>query len=132
MTAFRHFLTVFTLVVGGCASETQMPLKRDILTLQQETATLICQVRSLSDARGLSFHYGTSAQPHGTMVTFRLIGEGFEIVLVNPEEQHKFDLSVYERPKGRKDVDTALHAYREFKQGLASPVPQRCQNLSGS
>ena len=68
------------------------------------TDQLVCHVRNIAASQRLSFHYGTSDQPYGTLATFRLIGDGFELLLFNPEKPKTFVLDVYDMSKGEAPV----------------------------
>jgi hypothetical protein len=89
------------------------------------TDQLVCHVRKIAASEQLSFHYGTSAQPYGTLATFRLIGNDFEIVLYNPESPTIYVLDVYDMSKGQAR-ERAEQAYTTFAQSLSRKPAEEC------
>ena len=115
------------LMVLSCRASTQLPLKSETVELPMNTERLVCHVRNIASSQQLSFHYGTSVQPYGTLATFRLIGDSFEIVLYNPEKASTYILDLYDMSKGDAR-ERAEKAYAIFAHSLSKEPSEDCVN----
>ena len=113
--------------LGGCHSESQLPVEETTIELTMPTEDLICHVRNASRDLHLRFYYGTSEQPYGTLATFRLIGRGFEITLYNPESPARFYLSLYDMRLQKDDAQPGRSAYRDMESRLRA-APAGCRD----
>jgi hypothetical protein len=125
----KHFglvlqLALFAALVG-CHAESRLPTEESNVEIEIPSVQLICKVRQIARENDLSFHYGTSEQPYGTLSTFRLIGRGFEITLYNPEKPNSYILSLYENPPG-KEPGLGKAAYRNVELALETRM-QGCK-----
>ena len=112
--------------LSACEITTNLPVKREILNLSLNTEELVCHVRQVSAAQGLRFHYGTSEQPFGRMATFRLIGDDYEITLVNAEKPFAYDLHVYDVSPDKTAHRRAQDAYSTFREALLGRPSSKC------
>ena len=124
--SFRCNLAVAgVLALAACEPTTNLPLRGEVINLPLSVEQLVCHVRQVSASQGLSFHYGTSDQSFGKMATFRLIGDGYEITLVNAEKPFEYDLRVYDASSETADNRPVL-AYSRFKRALLEPPSGEC------
>ncbi len=96
MTRSQKLVLGAALLLAACQVTSHEPVKIEVLSIQMTADELVCHVRNISQDQGLSFHYGTSEQSFGTMATFRLIGDEFELLLLNPQKPFTYDLSAYD------------------------------------
>lgn len=116
-------LIVITLILGGCYAKSRLPIEEATIELKMPVSDLVCNVRNFSEKLNLSFHYGTSSQPYGTLATFRLIGSDFEIILYNPENETKFYLSLYSSRRDNKLGNQARMTFQELEHALRDASP---------
>ncbi|MFN3669890.1 MAG: hypothetical protein ACK4VY_11310 [Brevundimonas sp.] len=116
--------TIFAL--AGCSNKTELPLKQRDIRICGSDSHIIQAVRSEAARRGLSFHYGTHAVDYGTQITFRLIGDGFEIVLFNSESQDDFALRVYGTGPGEDDKERAISEFTHLATTIMSDPTLAC------
>lgn len=88
---------------------------------------LVCHVRDIAKAQHLSFHYGTSEQPFGTMATFRLVGDDFELLLLNPEKPFTYDFGAYDLSDQGQVQGRAVTAYSKFRTAVLEQPAGRCR-----
>ena len=121
---FSLLAVFFTL--AGCGVTTELPLwKRDIRICGPDS-DIIEAVRSEASRRGLSFHYGTHAADFGTQMTFRLIGDGFEIVLFNAGAQDDFSLRVYGSGSVEDDNERAISEFTGVARTISTDPALAC------
>jgi len=118
----------FLLLLSACQTRTYLPVEMEKVEVRLSTEQLVCHVRSIADAQKLSFHYGTSEQSYGSLATFRLIGDGIELTLVNPERAHTFDLRAYDKTSGGTRAVPARRAFAAFRTALRGPISPACTN----
>lgn len=118
-------LALGLLLLAGCSARTQLPIFEEEVELSVPTERLVCHVRSIAEAQKLSFHYGTF-EP--SKATFRLIGDGFELVVYNPERAHAYVLQAYDMSPDGKARAPAQHAFQAFRTALLEPVSSACAN----
>lgn len=82
-TLIRALAFASLLIIGGCVADVQEAQRVDELEICGGEVNLIEVVRTLSAKHGLGFSYGTHDADFGKAVTFRLVGSGFEIDLLN-------------------------------------------------
>ena len=115
------------LLLASCYSaRSQLPVVAEDVELRVPTEQLVCHVRSIAADQKLSFHYGTSEQTYGTMATFRLIGEGFEVVAYNPERAHTYVLQAYDMSSKGDESVRAQRAFAAFRTAFLAPVGPAC------
>ena len=117
------------LLLAACKVTTQLPVSRELLELQLKPDELVCHVRTISEGQNLDFHYGTSQQSFGTMATFRLIGDGIEITLVNDQRQSEYDLRAYDEGASQSQTEKAFAA---FKAALMKQPENHCLRSAGT
>lgn len=116
----------FLFLLASCEAQTQLPLVEKQVELRLSTEPLVCHIRSIADAQKLRFHYGTSEQPFGTMATFRLIGDGFELIAYNPERAHTYVVQAYDMSSNGEANTPARHAFAAFRTALVGPLSPAC------
>ena len=114
-----------TALLSACKATYELPLKSEQIELRVSTGQLVCHVRKIAADQGLSFHYGTDVQPQGTLATFRLIDDEFEIVLV-AERRFSYILDIYDTSPNGSARTRAASAYATFKQALLEPPSGEC------
>lgn len=114
----------------ACKATTDLPVSREVLELNVGADELVCHVKAISNAQRLSFHYGTSQQSFGTMATFRLIGEKFEITLVNDQKPFEYDLRAYDMSDDGSARNRTAEAFSAFKTALTEPPNEECRAKS--
>lgn len=115
-----------SLLISACSVRTHTPVANEIIVLEMPTDELVCHVKFLSAQVGLSFHYGTFEDSFGTATTFRLIGDGYEVTIINPERS-TYDLSAYDLAKRPGTAGQALNAFEQIKGGLMAPLSEECR-----
>jgi len=123
-------IAVSAALLVACKATTHLPVTREVLELNVAADELVCHVKAISNDQRLSFHYGTSQQPFGTMATFRLIGEKFEITLVNNQKAFEYDLRAYEMSDDGSARSRAVDAFSAFKSALTAPTNAECRAKS--
>lgn len=113
-------------ILQGCRVSTQLPLEAVDLRLCGGVVQVVDVVKRVSANHKLNFHYGTHIADFGTQVTFRLVGEGFEIEMFNSMDESDYTLRVYETPPNQGASDRARNAYSRFKAALTSARPVNC------
>jgi hypothetical protein len=88
---------------------------------------LVCHVRNISKAQRLSFHYGTSEEPYGTMATFRLIGDRIELILLNDEKRFTYELGAYDLSDNGEAKSRAKKAFAAFRTALLERPEDECR-----
>jgi hypothetical protein len=111
------------LLLASCSARTQLPIAEQGVELDVPMEQLVCHVRSIAEAQKLSFHYGTF-EP--SKATFRLIGDGFELVAYNPEGPHAYVLQAYDMSSDGTGRGPAQHAFAAFRTALLEPVSSAC------
>ena len=119
----RRSLAFCLLLLASCRAQTQLPIIEQEVALSGPTEQLVCHVRGIAEAQKLSFHYGTF-EP--SKATFRLIGDGFELVAYNPEGAHAYVLQAYDMSSDGKGRAPALRAFAAFRTALLEPVSSAC------
>jgi len=119
----RHSLTFVLLLLASCRAQTHLPVVEQELELSVPTEQLACHVRSIAAAQKLSFHYGTF-EP--SKATFRLIGDGFELVAYNPEGPHAYVLQAYDLSADGRGGASAQRAFAAFRTALLEPLSSAC------
>ncbi len=117
----RFILFSVSIMLAACKSEVTLPIERSFVNIDKKKEETVCIVRTIAKLQDLSFHFGTSDQSFGSMNTFRLIGDGYEITMVNPESATKYELRAYNK-SGDAAVDViARSQFEKFKQQLLIP-----------
>jgi hypothetical protein len=111
------------LLLASCRAQTRLPIVEQDVELRVSTEQLVCHVRGIAEAQKLSFHYGTF-EP--SKATFRLIGDGFELIAYNPEGPHTYVVQAYDMSSDGKGRAPALRAYAAFRTALLEPVSSAC------
>ena len=119
----RRSLAFGLLLVASCRAQTQLPIVEQEVRLGVSTDELVCHVRSIAAAQKLRFHYGTF-EP--SKATFRLIGDGFELVAYNPEGPHSYVLQAYDISSDGKGRAPAQRAFAAFRTALLGPPSSAC------
>jgi hypothetical protein len=119
----QRSLALGLLLLAGCSASTQLPIVEQQVELGVPTEQLVCHVRSIAEAQKLSFHYGTF-EP--SKVTFRLIGDGFELVAYNPEGPHSYVLQAHDMSSDGKGRVPAQRAFAAFRTALLGPLSPAC------
>ncbi len=119
----RRNLAFSFLFLASCWGRTQLPIVEQEVTLSGPTEQVVCHVRGIAEAQKLSFHYGTF-EP--SKATFRLIGDGFELIAYNPERAHTYVLQAYDMSSDGKGRAPALRAFAAFRTALLEPVSSAC------
>ena len=114
----------------ACKATTHLPVTREVLELNIGAGELVCHVKAISNTQRLSFHYGTSQQSFGAMATFRLIGEKFEITLVNDQKPFEYDLRAYDVSDDGSARNRTAEAFSAFKTALIEPPNEECRAKS--
>ena len=107
------------LIVSACEATTYTALKNEVLELRVGGDQLVCHVRNISAVQGLSFHYGTYDEGSDLRTTFRLIGDDYEITIINPKA-FSYDLSVYDMSADGAARAHAMKAYEAFRGALVN------------
>jgi hypothetical protein len=119
----RRCLAFGFIFLASCWARTQLPIVEQEVALTGPTEQLVCHIRGIAQAQKLSFHYGTF-EP--SKATFRLIGDGFELVAYNPEGPHAYVLQAYDMSSDGKGHAPALRAFAAFRTALLGPVSSAC------
>jgi hypothetical protein len=127
MKSSAFWIIVAALLVSACKATIRLPVSREVLDLHISADQLVCHVRNISDAQRLSFHYGTSQQSFGIMATFRLIGDRFEITLVNDQRPFEYDLRAYDMSDDGVARSRAKRAFAAFKTALMEQPKEECR-----
>lgn len=114
------------LLLSACSARTHTAVANEVIELDMQTDDLVCHLKDISARNGLSFHYGTFADSFGTAATFRLIGDGYEVAIINPE-MSKYDLSAYDLAKRPETANRALDAFEAVKTGMRAPLSATCR-----
>jgi hypothetical protein len=109
-------------LLSGCHAKTRLPLMAEDVRICNDTAEVVSFVKRISDNQNLSFHYSTYKIDYGTQVTFLLIGDGYEIVLLNTFSQDEYTLRVYQMKDGDAHRIEVEKAYQRFKQALGHQI----------
>jgi len=120
-------IIVAALLVSACKGTTQLPVSREVLDLRMSADELVCHVRNISKAQRLSFHYGTYQGSSSTTAHFRLIGDRFEIVLVNFVRPFEYDLRAYDMSDRGVARSRAEKAFAGFKTALLEQPKEECR-----
>jgi hypothetical protein len=119
----RRYLAFHLLLLASCSARSQLPIVEQEVALSSPTEQLVCHVRGIAEAQKLSFHYGTF-EPR--KATFRLIGDGFELVAYNPEGGRAYVLQAYDMSADGKGRAPALRAFARFRSALLKPEGGAC------
>lgn len=119
----RRSLAFGLLLLASCRAQTQLPIIEQEVALSGPTEQVACQVRTIAAAQKLSFHYGTY-EP--SKATFRLIGDGFELMAYNPEGPHRYVLQAYDMSSDGKGRAPALRAFAAFRTALLESPSSAC------
>jgi hypothetical protein len=119
----RRSLAFGLLLLASCRAQTQLPIVEQDVELSVRTDQLVCQVQTFAAAQKLSFHYGTF-EP--SKATFRLVGEGFELVAYNPEGPHTYVLQAYDMSSHGRGRARAQRAFAAFRTALQEPPGSVC------
>ena len=122
----RRLLGLTLLLLTSCGARAQLPVVAEDVELRLSTQQLVCHVRSIAAAQKLSFHYGTFEQPFGTTATFRLIGDGYELVAYNPERADTYVLQAYDMSSEDGGNARARRAFGTFRTALLKPISPVC------
>lgn len=96
MQVVRTILALFLpMTIMGCGVSVKEPVVSSTVNINISGDDLVNQVKHISNCLDLSFHYGSSDQPYGVMMTFRLIGKGYEIVIYNPDSKSNYYIRAY-------------------------------------
>jgi len=120
-------IIVAALLVSACKVTTQLPVSREVLDLRMNADELVCHVRNISNAQRLSFHYGTFEGSFGTSSTFRLIGDRFEIVVMNLQRPFEYELRAYDMSDEGVTRSRAEKAFAGFKTALMELPREECR-----
>jgi hypothetical protein len=123
---------VLSTALACCGPSVQHSLEARDIRLCGGAELVTASVRRLSANHGLSFHYGTHQADFGTQATFRLIGDGFEIVLFNVLDETDYTLRVYDTPPGRGAQARARNTYRRLAAALISDRSVECSTTAGA
>jgi hypothetical protein len=104
----RRSLAFGLQLLASCRAQTQLPIVEQDVDLNVRTEQLVCHVRRFAAAQKLSFHYGTF-EP--SKATFRLIGDGFELVAYNPEVPHSYVLQAYDMSSDGAEEELARNMH---------------------
>jgi hypothetical protein len=113
-------------ILQGCKVSTQLPLEAVDLRLCGGAVKVVDVVKRVSANHRLNFHHGTHVADFGTQVTFRLVGEGFEIEMFNSMDESDYTLRVYETPPNHGASGRARNTYSRFKASLLSARSVNC------
>jgi hypothetical protein len=113
------------LIVSACEVTTRAAVDNEVLELDVGGDRLVCHVRNIAAAQGLSFHHGTYSQGSELMTTFRLIGDDYEITMINPNT-FSYDLSVYDMSPDGTARARAIRAYHAFREALVKQPVGEC------
>jgi hypothetical protein len=123
----RHSVVAIGLLLTACKATTKLPVRRELITLPTNVDQLVCHVRGIAAQQRLSFHYGTFPDTDGsTAVTFRLIGNTFELTLAKFELRGPYDLRAYDLSADGTGRQSADRAFEHFKSALTEPVGSQC------
>jgi hypothetical protein len=116
-----------TLVLSpGCSAATQLPVKIQDVLICDNAEAVVGIIQDIAANQKLSFHYGTHSTEYGTQLTFRLIGQSFEIELFNSMRQSDYTLRAYRLTSDATDRTTE-QAYARFRAALASKTSDACE-----
>lgn len=121
----RRSLAFGLLLLASCRAQTQLPIVEQDVELSARTEQVVCQVRTIAAAQKLSFHYGTY-EP--SKATFRLIGDGFELMAYNPEGPHTYVLQAYDTSTDGRGRAPAQRVFAAFRTALLKPLSSACAN----
>jgi hypothetical protein len=119
-------MVMLLLCLQGCGVKTQLPTKIEDIEICGESSHVVDTVKAISADQNLSFHYGTHSEPYGTQITFRLIGEKFELELFNSGTQTNYTLRVYDATPDASMKARAENAYKSFREALVSAGLTQC------
>ncbi|MFL0419591.1 hypothetical protein ACH0CP_18205 [Sphingomonas sp. 179-I 2A4 NHS] len=91
------------------------------------TEPVICRVKAVARNTGLSFHYGHNQT--NDIVSFRLIGNDYEIEAVNFTGTSKYDIRLYARSKDSAAQFSAKQRFVALTGDLKRSDPS-CRNGS--
>jgi len=117
-----------TMAMGACKATNPLPLQRRVIRICAAESQIIDKVRL--EAERLDVTFGSPALPDrfGRRMPLILIGEGFEIELLNTSEQENYELRVYRISSGRPDDDRAISSYTSVANALASDPSLACSS----
>lgn len=129
MILLRIVMMTAVMLGTGCSTRTDLPIERSVLAVRHTPDGIICLARLLSKQQRLRFYYGTYNESFGKAVTFRMIGDGFELILVNPTEGI-YDLSAYDIAKNGSSDLAARRAFASVKAAISAALPKRCVTMN--
>ena len=114
-------------VLMACQAKITQPINRQLVRIAGTSSEIVCKVRQIARDEKLSFHYGTADKSIGTMNTFRLIGEGYEITMVNDLQLEEYDLRLYAN-SGQQSPEyvIAQEKFSAVRQFVIGPTPKGC------
>ncbi|HEY0411640.1 MAG TPA: hypothetical protein VGD66_00685 [Allosphingosinicella sp.] len=112
------YIGSLVMMLSGCTASTQLPVASVDIETPLSIDQILERTRKVSRCLSLDLRYGTSRQPYGTLLTVRMWGDGYELVLYNPMEQSKYNLSAYESPVGSGAADRAKGALERIRKAL--------------
>ena len=124
MNGARYATAMAVLSLCSCVQRTDKAIANDLIVLERPTDQVVCHLRVLSANNDLNFRYGTYGS-QGSLASFRLIGDGYEVTIITPTER-KYDMSLYDLEKSPDTRARALGAYNAVKSGLSAPLPAVC------
>lgn len=102
-------LSAIVVTLAACKPTTELPIEGREITLAGSPQQVICRVEAGARHSGLSFHYGHNQM--NDIISFRLIGRGYEIEAANFTGTATYDFRLYDRSK---DDVARLSAKRVF------------------
>ena len=119
----RRSLAFGLLLLASCRVQSRLPIVEQDVGVNVRPDQLVCHVRNIAAAQKLSFHYGTF-EP--SKATFRLIGDGFELIAYNPEGPHTYVLQAYDMSSDGRGRAPAQRAFAAFRTALLKPLSSAC------
>ncbi|MEM9964245.1 MAG: hypothetical protein AAGC58_02740 [Asticcacaulis sp.] len=112
---------------SGCKSSVQMPIAAEDIAICKNPDALISIVRKISSDQKLDFKYSMHEIDYGTQTTFRLKGDGYEILLFNAFEQNNYVIRIYQIRSGDEHKEKGIIAYNKFKEALSTQA--KCPDI---
>lgn len=113
-------------LMSGCKPSYEKPLLSEEISLQMSIPETVCLVREIASDLSLSFHYGTFTDDRGGHASFRLIGESFEIIMVDSGRPANFLVQLYSSSLHNDQTQAATITFLSFVRGLDEGRHDRC------
>lgn len=122
---FSYFSMTF-IFLDGCSDPVQLPKVQREIRLCGSVEKKIKVVSDIAKEKGVDLSYGTNPADFEGQVTFRLFGEGYEVLLYNFEKNDLFELHLYEDGNDNSASDAALRKTESIYRAIASSVFLKC------